>query len=69
MDQKLISIITTAISMVAVLIYFVLGFFFNMWHPGWIVFVVAGIADALVVMIGKYTYDKKHGSPEDNKNN
>lgn len=40
-----------------------------MWHPGWIVFVVAGIADALVAMIGGYMYEKKNGKPEDKKDN
>lgn len=59
MDKKLIGIITTAISMIAVLIFLILGFFWNLWGKAWIVFVVAGIAIALVSMIGNYTREKK----------
>ena len=27
----------------ATVIYLVLGFFFNLWHPGWILFLLAGL--------------------------
>lgn len=64
MDKKLIGIIITSIAMVAGLIYLILGYFFGMWHTGWIVFVVAGIAMAIVAMIGAYTYNKKNDSSE-----
>ena len=60
MDPKLMGIVTSIISMVAVLVFLILGFFFGLWNPGWIVFVVAGIAIAIVSMVGKYTYEKKN---------
>ena len=60
MDPKLRGIVASIISMVAVVVFLILGFFFNLWNPGWIVFVVAGIAIAIVSMVGKYTYEKKN---------
>ena len=60
MDPKLIGIVTTIISMVAVLVFLILGFFFGLWNTSWIVFVVSGIAIAIVSMVGKYTYEKKN---------
>lgn len=51
--QKLIlSIIGGSSAIVATIIYFILGFCFNLWHPAWIVFmlipVVSSFADAIV---------------------
>ena len=60
MDPKLRGIVTSIISMVAVVVFLILGFFFGLWHPGWMIFVVAGIAIAIVSMVGKYTYEKKN---------
>lgn len=60
MDPKLRGIVTSIISMVAVVVFLILGFSFGLWNPGWMIFVVAGIAIAIVSMVGKYTYEKKN---------
>ena len=60
MDPKLRGIVTSIISMVAVVVFLILGIFFGLWNPGWMIFVVAGIAIAIVSMVGKYTYEKKN---------
>lgn len=60
MDPKLRGIVTSIISMVAVVVFLILGIFFGLWNPGWMIFVVAGIAIAIVSMLGKYTYEKKN---------
>ncbi len=60
MDPKLRGIVTSIIAMVAVVVFLNLGFFFGLWNPGWMIFVVAGIAIAIVSMVGKYTYEKKN---------
>ncbi|MCR4610967.1 MAG: hypothetical protein K5644_03620 [Lachnospiraceae bacterium] len=60
MDPKLRGIVTCIISMVAVVVFLILGIFFGLWNPGWMVFVVSGIAIAIVSMLGKYTYEKKN---------
>ena len=36
--QKLADNITGAASILATIIFLILGFFFHLWHPGWIVF-------------------------------
>lgn len=51
--QKLVISIVSGTSMLfATIIYFVLGFCFNLWHPAWIVFLIlpfaASLADAIV---------------------
>ena len=60
MDPKLRGIVTSIISMVAAVVFLILGFFFGLWNPGWMIVVVAGIAIAIVSMVGKYTYEKKN---------
>ena len=59
MDKKLVGLICGIISMVAVLVFFIWGQFFGGYSVSWVVFVVSGIACAIISMIGNYTREKK----------
>ncbi len=67
MDKKLIGIVCACICMVSVVVFFILNFFTG-WGTSWIVFVVAGIACAMVSMIGGYLNEKKNGPIDDDNN-
>lgn len=51
MQKSLISLI----SMVVTVIFFVLGFFFHAWSPGWMVFLLIPIAIQILKLISAYT--------------
>ena len=52
--EKLSSTISSIIMMTAVIIFLLLGFLGNLWHPGWVVFPVGGILSGIVsVILGK----------------
>ncbi len=42
-----------AIMLTATMVYLILGFVFNMWHPGWVVFPVGGLLCAIVGSLKK----------------
>ncbi len=47
-SNLLASKIRNVIMLVATIIYLLLGFIWNLWHPGWVVFVVGGISCGIV---------------------
>lgn len=34
--------------MVTVAAYLLMGFIWNLWHPGWIIFVISGFASGII---------------------
>ncbi len=50
-NNALTSKISSIIMLVATIIYILLGFIWNLWHPGWLVFVVGGISCGIVNII------------------
>lgn len=52
-QKMIISIVCGTSALVATLIYFILGYFFNLWHPAWIVFMLIPIAPSLADAIVK----------------
>ena len=53
--SKIASAIDGAIMMIATILFLVLGFIWNLWHPGWIVFPVGGILCGIVGVIATAT--------------
>lgn len=52
--EKLSSTINSIIMMTAVIIFLLLGFLGNLWHPGWVVFPIGGILCGIAsVILGK----------------
>lgn len=47
-ENKLVSKISSIIMLVAVIVYIYLGFVKGMWHPGWVVFPIAGVLCGIV---------------------
>ena len=47
------SAVGSVIMMLATAAYLVMGFLWNLWHPGWVIFPVAGILCAVVTAIWK----------------
>lgn len=43
--------IYTAIPIIALLIFLFLGFFFNRWHPGWVVFILIPLAYCIINIV------------------
>lgn len=41
--KKLSDTVSSIIMLCATLVFFILGFIFNAWHPGWVVFPIGGI--------------------------
>jgi len=44
--------------MVATVMFFILGLFFDAWHPGWLVFLLAPIAVQIIKLAAMYREDK-----------
>lgn len=42
--------VTTVIFLAALVIFLLLGFWKNLWHPGWMIFLVAAMVNTLVLM-------------------
>lgn len=55
--RKICDGVSGAVMLVATAVYLFIGFVWNMWHPGWIVFPVGGIICAIVSTVGKI-FDK-----------
>lgn len=52
-QMKLSEKLSASIMLIATIIYLTLGFLFNLWHPGWVVFPIAGIITGIVnIMMG-----------------
>lgn len=54
--NKIVEIADAIISCLAIIIFLVLGFAFNLWHPAWIVFPIACILCFLVSLICHFAY-------------
>ena len=54
--NKVVEIADAIISCLAIVIFLVLGFAFNLWHPAWIVFPIACILCFLVSLICHFAY-------------
>lgn len=44
--------IISLVSILSVVVYFVLGFQYNLWHPGWIVFFATPVTVAILNVMG-----------------
>jgi hypothetical protein len=56
-DKKLLSPISSSLWSITVLIYLSLGFLLNLWHPGWLVFLVGALLQNLLT--AAFTEGKK----------
>ena len=56
--KKLCDGICGVVMLTATAVYLLIGFVWNLWHPGWIVFPVGGILCAIISTIGQI-FDKK----------
>lgn len=50
-ENPIASKISSAIMLTATAAYLILGFIYTLWHPGWVVFPIAGILCAIVSVI------------------
>lgn len=50
-ENPLATKITSVIMIIATIVYFVIGFIYNKWHPGWIVFPIGGMLSGIVSII------------------
>lgn len=49
--------IISLVPMFAVILFFILGFGFNLWHPGWMVFLLIPVAIQIIRLVGIYRGD------------
>jgi hypothetical protein len=49
--KDMAGLVTGLVAIVATIAYMVMGFFFSLWHPGWIVFLAIPIARIVYGMI------------------
>ena len=54
--NKIMEIVNSIISCVAIIIFLILGFGFNLWHPAWIVFPIACVSCFLVSIICHFAF-------------
>jgi hypothetical protein len=53
-DSKgIIKLVSTCIWSIAPMVFLLLGVFFNAWHPGWLVFPLAAVANNIIVNVFK----------------
>lgn len=57
-ESRLSNKINRVIMLIATIFYMLLGFIWDLWHPGWLVFVVGGLLSGIVNVIFN---DKKEG--------
>lgn len=50
-NKKVKNIINGLLWQITVLAYLLMGFFFDLWHPGWIIFIISGIISSIVNFI------------------
>lgn len=52
--KRLTSLVSTILFPITALIYLCLGFFFDLWHPGWLVFVASACAVAVISAVEQF---------------
>jgi len=52
-ENEKVGKISSVVMLSAVIIYLIIGFVFEKWHPGWVVFPIGGIACGIVEVIAK----------------
>ena len=57
--ERISSAVCGAIMLTATAVYLPIGFVWNLWHPGWVVFPVGGILCAIVSLITQAIFGKK----------
>ncbi|WRS28759.1 permease prefix domain 1-containing protein [Oscillospiraceae bacterium MB08-C2-2] len=53
-EKSLIRSIQSVVWSLTVIVYLVLGFFFFLWSPGWIVFLIAGVVNRIIKLVFEY---------------
>ncbi len=51
----------------SILVYLILGFVLNWWHPGWIIVVAAAFGCAITSIITNLTIELKKSDKENNQ--
>lgn len=57
-SKNIADAVSSIIFPLAVIIYLILGFLFNLWHPGWIIFPIAGLLVAAIEAFEKLKSQK-----------
>lgn len=69
MKDKKAKIITDAICgllmTTSILVYLVLGFVLNFWHPGWLIIVCSAFVSGIITIITNMVIDLKKASKEE----
>lgn len=58
-QQKIVDAINSAIMMIAAIVFLILGFTLNIWHPAWICFPIGGILTGIINVIFSATQKNK----------
>ncbi len=61
-DKDIGGLITGMVAILATIAYMIMGFVFNLWHPGWLVFMIIPIT---AIIAGMFTDDKKPDNKPD----
>ena len=67
MDKKLAGLICGIISMVSVVVFFLWGYIGNAWGHSWLVFLIGGVACAIVSMVANYMEETGKTEKSDKK--
>jgi hypothetical protein len=57
--------IVSLVSILSVVVFLLLGFIYNMWHPGWIVFFAAPVTAAILNVIEPAEKEKGDSTKDD----
>jgi hypothetical protein len=66
--KNITNLVTGLVALLAILSYMVMGFFYSLWHPGWIVFLAIPISRVICNMFtGEGESKPDEPKPEDGK--